>query len=505
MSLEIPQKQPDVCELNYHVLSDKYLKFHKAWRKPIQLLSGAFNTGKTVAAVYQLLFQMIYNPMYYGSTALVVAVTDHHISTQLFPVFEKMLTNINKTGLNKSFIKDRHYTLKKAPYILEFNKGINGGPRIVFASAMSETNLRGHSVDCVMVDDLGSETLNESIWNIIQSRAFRNPRFDGDTRGFIVATCNPSSPSSWVYQRYFHYLQENQPIPKELYLERFALRDNTSMKAQWETIESSYAHDPIAYQKNILGLWVASEGLCYPNFSRDKSVIKDKHNVSAIVWDTEHNKPLFNHADLATEVINAGLDFGQHTACIFLMTKQFDDGTPYYIVFDEYYSDSAAATISLHSRHIKNKGYRISRFYSDWYTESVNSYKSEGIFCTLADKSPGAELAGMDMINRLLYEGRLFIHERCKNVIKEFEGYTWKKDGVPNNYGNHTLDGIRYCLFALNNKSYGSFTLPNVSVPKAVAVENVAGPIVETININPLSNIHSMTLTVNLQKGVHWQ
>ena len=462
--LRIPKKKPDTIELNYIAQGPKYVKFHENWRKPYRILSGSFASGKTICAVYDLLFHLIYNPLYYGATALVVAVTGAHIKTQLIPVFEKIMTNYNeRTKVNKGLVIGRHYELAKAPaYQIFFNKGINGGPTITFVSAESQQSIRAHSVDLVMVDDLGAQTLTEEVWNIIISRAFRNPRFDGDTRGVVIATCNPSSPSSWVYTRYMHLLQEGKPLPKELYLERLELFDNLSMKSQWETFSATYAHDSIGYSKNILGMWVGHENLIYPNYSVEKNVIETKHNVSHAFYDDD-GKPYWTDAYLADSVINAGMDFGVNTACVWVATRTFNDGRPpIYIIFDEYFSNSIHTTIALHARHILNRGYRTNRYLTDHYVESRNSYNAAGIYCTPADKSKGAQEAGIDLIQRLLFEQRLFIHKKCVNFIREIGTYSYKAPDVPNDVNNHVMDASRYVLYAIAGQgSSANFTLPN--------------------------------------------
>ncbi len=453
--LKIPKNKPDTIELNYIAQGPKQVKFHEAWRTPIRLLSGGFASSKTVTCVFDVLFHLIYNPMFYGATALVVAVTGSHIKTQLLPVFQKIMTNYNdKTNIG--LVEGRHYTLSKAPaYMIEFNQGINGGPKIIFASAESETNLRGHSVSIVMVDDLGALTLNEQVWDIIQSRAFREPRFDGDKRGFVLASVNPSSPSqSFVYRRYFHYLQEGKTLPDDLYLDRLELFDNLSMKSQWDTFANQYVHDPIGYQKNILGMWVGAEGLIYSNFNRDSHLIRTKNSLSYDFWD-EQGKPYWSDAYLSDPnvIINAGIDFGLNTAVIWTASMKDQDGIPFYIIFDEYFNSSPNATVAKHSLNIRNKGYSTRRYLSDHtLPEIINQYRESGIQCTPADKSGGSILAGIDTIQRLLYTKRIFVHERCVNFLREIEGYVYKKTDVPSDLNNHCMDAARYIIYQLAGK-----------------------------------------------------
>lgn len=65
-------------------------------------------------------------------------------------------------------------------------------------------------------------------------------------------------------------------------------------------------------------------------------------------------------------------------------------------------------------------------------------------------------VAGIDRVHQLLKEDKIIVHARCKNTIKEFQSYSWRKDrggdpvNLPSDTNNHLLDEIRYYVMMKN-------------------------------------------------------
>ena len=91
--------------------------------------------------------------------------------------------------------------------------------------------------------------------------------------------------------------------------------------------------------------------------------------------------------------------------------------------------------------------------------KSIAEIKRAGIRVMPAKK-------GADSINfgiGLMQEQDIIITKRSKNVIKEFQSYTWAKTRTgerlnkPTDINNHAIDGIRYCIMELFGKPKGVY------------------------------------------------
>ena len=83
------------------------------------------------------------------------------------------------------------------------------------------------------------------------------------------------------------------------------------------------------------------------------------------------------------------------------------------------------------------------------FTESVTTYREHGINLTLAQKGHGAKLFGIELINQLFEDNRIYISKECANLIRELGQYEWITTGVrdmPKDGNDHCLDALRYVL-----------------------------------------------------------
>lgn len=58
------------------------------------------------------------------------------------------------------------------------------------------------------------------------------------------------------------------------------------------------------------------------------------------------------------------------------------------------------------------------------------------------------------LLNELLFKGKLFVSDRCKNLIKEFRTHRYKdnsRDGTVVKTDDDALDALRYLLFTIKN------------------------------------------------------
>ncbi len=60
-------------------------------------------------------------------------------------------------------------------------------------------------------------------------------------------------------------------------------------------------------------------------------------------------------------------------------------------------------------------------------------------------------------------KGRLLVHERCKNLIREIEQYSWdtkqseRGHDVPIKKNDHAVDALRYCCLSHKPSTYDPY------------------------------------------------
>lgn len=181
-----------------------------------------------------------------------------------------------------------------------------------------------------------------------------------------------------------------------------------------------------------------AEGLVYKEFDRDRHVITAEKYLN-LQW---------------VEVI-AGIDFGYtNPSAIVVVGKDFDSR---YFVIDEWYkTKKTTPEIAEVARNLE-KEYRINAFYPDpaaaAHIEEINRL---GLNLRETNKDV---IKGIDSVRSLLKNNRLYIDARCKNLITEFESYSYpdtsdlhsvrnkNEPELPVKENDHALDALRYALF----------------------------------------------------------
>ena len=427
------QPKTQTVVLNYTAAGPKQVEFHKAWRDfPTRIICGSVGSSKTFSVCADLIFNLWFNKRFQGKTALVVGLTSAHCRDLLLPLFKQILTNETPQG-NIGAIPNVNYKITYAPTLKIELFGYGFVSKLIFLSLESKDNLRAWNASLVYCDDLGST--DEESWNHVCDRAYR----EADGIGGMIATANPTNPSSWVYKRYFGPLADTGLAPDGVYLDTWNLYDNPTLKERWPIMEQRYAYSPVEFKRKILGEWVGQDGLVFSNFDRARHVMW-RSNKSITRTDLDF---------IRESAVYCGLDFGSRDPTVCLWVARWQDK---YYVFREYYNNAAGATIRKHADLIKSKTEPVVRYYSDSYTETVQTYSTYGLNLTVADKGAGSLLNGIALINQLLAEGRLFIVDECPNLIREMESYEWKPGAAkdePRDKDNHCCDALRYVIYSL--------------------------------------------------------
>ena len=206
----------------------------------------------------------------------------------------------------------------------------------------------------------------------------------------------------------------------------FTLYDNTFLNKEYvESIEAS-TPSGMFFDRDILGIWVASEGVVYQDFNKDIHYIKEAN--------TEFKK------------IFCGVDFGwEHYGSIVVVGLGLDD--KYYLIKEYAYKHKDIEYwISIAKEIIKEYG--NINFYCDYARpDYVHKLQINGIRAINAKKEV---LEGISTIASLFKTNKLLILEDNVNIFKtEIYNYVWAKGkDEPIKSSDDVLDSLRYAIYS---------------------------------------------------------
>lgn len=288
--------------------------------------------------------------------------------------------------------------------------------------------LQGMTIEWGYGDEM--TTWHEDVFQMLKSRLrCQHSFFDG--------TANPDSPH--------HFLKEFMDSKAaDVFCQTSTIDDNPFLPPEFiENLKKEYA-GTVYYDRFILGRWVAPQGLVYSFF--------DEKDSRFVIQDMEQR------VGMACRYF-VSIDYGTHNPCsmgLWCITGQ----TAYRI--DESYFDSRKE--------------RRQRTDEEHYTELERLVGNYPIDCIVIDPSAASFIetirrhgrfivrqAENDVLNgiritaALLSCGKIKIHARCTNAIREFGSYRWDEkrgeDAVIKEY-DHAMDDIRYFAATILSKEF---------------------------------------------------
>lgn len=248
-------------------------------------------------------------------------------------------------------------------------------------------------------------------------------------------TMNPDSP--------FHYIKEDfidKANEKGFAHFHFTLDDNLALGEEYkQNIKNAYSG--LWYKRMIDGLWVLAEGLIYNMFNPDEHIVTDLPKILKY-W--------------------VGVDYGTSNATAFILIGLGKDGNLY--VVDEY----------KHSGGDMDRS-KTDAEYSQELQKWLGDIKPEWIFVDPSAKSFRTQLYrdrmncpalkkvypanndvidGIRSVSSLLGAGKLFVHKRCGELIKEIGLYAWdskaqaRGEDKPIKDNDDMCDAFRYSVYS---------------------------------------------------------
>ena len=423
--------------------SDKQLKVLTWWtdESPVKdmdgiIADGAIRSGKTVCM---------------SLSFVIWAMTK--FNGQNFIMAGKTISAFRRNVLFwlKLMLKARGYKIKdrRSDNLIEIAKGEVINYFYVFGGKdeRSQDLVQGITAAGVFLDEVA--LMPESFVNQATARC----SVKGSKYWF---NCNPEGPKHWFKVNWIdkcrcnvkasdlEELEKAGEIKNIIYL-HFTMDDNLSLD---EDIKKRYMSMFIGvfFQRYILGLWVAAEGVIYPNFSESKHIIKAEEVPK----------------DMDAYYVTS--DYGITNPQVFLLCgiKMIKD-KPHVYILKEYYNVGKSKngkmitkTDALFLKDYINfiEGIDIKKTIIDpSATSLINLFKQNNIRVKEAENYV---IDGINVVLNWLDEVRIHIVENmCPNLIKEFYSYIWdakaqeRGEDKPVKVNDHALDALRYLLNTL--------------------------------------------------------
>ena len=250
--------------------------------------------------------------------------------------------------------------------------------------------------------------------------------------------CNPDTPYHWFYQNWIEKADEKNALHLH-----FTMDDNLTLSEETKKRYQSM-YSGTFYERYILGLWVAAEGLIYPMFSKALHVVKA---------EPRHCSKYYVSVDYGTlNPFSAGL-WGKSGNIWYRIKEYYYDGRKqgYQKTDEEYYTELEQLT----------KGLNVTGVIVDPSAASfITVIRRKGRYNVIpADNNV---LDGIRYTADCLKNNKIKFNECCENTFAEFVSYVWdtkyaQKTGEdkPVKEHDHAMDDIRYFCYTVLSRESG--------------------------------------------------
>lgn len=400
------------------------------YKGPEAILSGPYETGKTMAALHKLHTLLAKYP---GSRGLMVRKTYKSLVGSAVVTYEKKVLPYPPGHAKCPVVKFG----KSKPEWYDYPNGSH----LALGGMDTPDKFLSAEFDWIYVNQAEEITLDD--WEKLTGRA--TGRAGNTPYTQALGDCNPGAPTHWIRSRerlkVFYSKHEDNPMLYD--------PDTHEITEQGvRTMATLDALTGVRYKRGRLGLWVAAEGQVYDGYDEAIHLI-DRFDIPAD-WRR----------------IRA-IDFGFTNPFVCLWIALDPDGRMF--VYRQIYRTQRL--VEDHAADIKrlSEGERIESTVTDHDAEDRATLERHGVLTTAAVKeiSPGIQAVAARLRHAGDGKPRLFVmrdslverdsslSEKFKpcSIEDEFPVYLWPKamDGksikeIPVDENNHAMDALRYAV-----------------------------------------------------------
>ena len=307
---------------------------------------------------------------------------------------------------------------KLTPYVKinesDFRIRFCNGSEIIFLGLDDEAKL-------LSLNNIGTVFVEEA-YEVPQNMVEQlNLRMRGNVQNQqIILAWNPISRSSWLFK-----FSVEQPPANSIFIHS-TYKDNPFLSKEYiEALEELYVRNPQKARIFCDGQWgVDAEGLVFQN------------------WKVEEFDPL----ELATTGLEhrCGCDFGFIDPST-IIPSLYDKENGKIYIYDEFYK-SGCQLDTLYEAMVQMNLTKTKIYMDNAEPRSIDFFRRKGINAQPCLKGAGSVNSRI----AFLQNNQIIIHPKCKNVIMEFENFSYEKtkdgtykDTFTHQY-SHSIDGLGY-------------------------------------------------------------
>lgn len=243
--------------------------------------------------------------------------------------------------------------------------------------------------------------------------------------------CNPENPRHWFREEWILRAQDHNALHIH-----FRMEDNPSLSEETrERYRTMYSG--VFYQRYILGLWVAAEGVIYDMFDQTENTYREG--------------PVDMHFRCPRCI---AIDYGTTNPCVFLeifdddgITRvdreyRWDSRKEHKQKTDEEYADDLMEFMGAH----------CPVFVDPSAASFIAALERRGVYVISADNNV---LDGIRKTGNLMQRRKLLINESCAGLLDEISSYLWddkaalRGEEKPIKQNDHAPDALRYYVNSL--------------------------------------------------------
>jgi PBSX family phage terminase large subunit len=237
---------------------------------------------------------------------------------------------------------------------------------------------------------------------------------------------NPDAPTHYIKKEYIDQagkLKDSQGRPI-IYAESFTIDDNTKLDPDYVYNLKQTTPTGLRYDRDILGKWVAAEGVVYADFIPAQMVV-DNDNIPEIkrVW--------------------AGVDWGYEHLGVILIIGEDTDGAIY--ILDEVSSQHRDI-----DWWVKQRDRMKDRWFLDDRDFICDSARPEYVRKFNGVNAKKEVIEGITFVASYMKQNRFFVADNCTGTINGLSAYIWKDTGTkeePEKVNDDEMDAMRYAIY----------------------------------------------------------
>ena len=252
--------------------------------------------------------------------------------------------------------------------------------------------------------------------------------------------CNPAGPGHWFYQEWVRRAEERRLLHLH-----FTMEDNPALS---EAVRARYRrmYTGAFYERYVLGLWRAADGVVYDGFSPAKHLLKELPELRGDTY--------------------ISCDYGTQNPTVFLKWRRSAGGA--WVCAGEYYwsgreerrqktDGDYADDLAVFLDGVTPRAVVVDPSAASF----IEELRRRGWPVLKADNRVGD---GIRRVGELLKDGTLLFADTCRHTAEEFQSYVWdaaaadRGEDRPVKEHDHCMDAIRYFVATVIDRGRGRVT-----------------------------------------------